>query len=235
MADSWDKISLFKFQQIQAINDRKDLDDFDKVLFSTCIVFNLTEHQLDNTPPKKAGKLMAKTAKIFETPFNTRAYKRIGKYFLNYDPGSMTFGQYVELSFFLNNSAANTHYILASISNKLFQKNKPADHRKKADYFLKQSIVKITGSIVVFKQRFEAFNAEYKNLFGLSSDIHGSAAHTDKFNKRYGWVYAAEQVAAHERISLDQAYQLSVRQALNDLAYLKAKAQYETDLIKNKK
>jgi hypothetical protein len=39
-------------------------------------------------------------------------------------------------------------------------------------------------------------------------------------------------VAAYERISVEQAYKLPVKQALNDLVYLKAKQKYEYLLTK---
>ena len=52
----WSKISLFKFQQIDAINARYDLPDIDKALFSACVVFNMTEYELDNSSNKKATK-----------------------------------------------------------------------------------------------------------------------------------------------------------------------------------
>lgn len=235
---NWNKISLFKFQQIEAINNRQllgDLDDLDKLLFSTCAVFDMTLYELDNMESKKAGKLIARAAKIFETPFKTKPYKRIGKYYLNYDPASMTFGQYVELSFFLQSTVKNAHFVMASISNTLWRKNQSEHHRKKSEYFLRQPVIKIIGSLEEFQKRFQAFEHEYRSLFGLSPEVHGQAAQTDKFNRRYGWIYAAEQVAQYERIRLEEAYALPVRQALNDLAYIKAKSKYEIELLKTQK
>lgn len=229
----WNKISLAKFQQIEAVKARRDIDEVDKVLFTTCIIFNLTEHQLNNAGVKKANKLISKVSKIFETEFKPEAKKRIGKYFINYDPSAMTFGQYVELSFFLNSPVQNAHYILASISNTLFRKNNSAHHRRKSEYFLHQPITKVTGSVTQIIENFKAFNKEYSVLFGLEKDVTGDVQQ-DPFNKRYGWTYSAEEVAKYERITLDQAYALPVRQALNDLAYLKAKSKYEAEQLKKK-
>jgi len=39
-------------------------------------------------------------------------------------------------------------------------------------------------------------------------------------------------VAEHERITLEQAFDLNVRQALNDLSYLKAKRNYDEQQLK---
>lgn len=58
------------------------------------------------------------------------------------------------------------------------------------------------------------------------------------FGKYYGWIYSTSLVADHERISLDQAYELPIYQYLNGLAYCKMKEKLERkqfeDLHKNK-
>jgi len=210
------------------------MSDIDKALFSTCIVFGLTEHQLDNAGKKKADRLIGKLTKIFEAPFEPKPAKRIGKYFINYDISAMTFGQYIELAYFLSiDTLKNAHYIIASISNLPLLKNNSAHHRKKSEYFLGQSILKVMGSVGLIKQRFEEFNNEYKSLFGLDKTVNGEAE-TDPFNKRYGWIYSASQVAEYERITLEGAFKLPIRQAFNDLAYLKAKSKYEADQLNKK-
>lgn len=228
---NWNKISLFKFQQIDVINNRKDIDDFDKTLFSVCSVFNMTEYELDNTHPLKAAKLIKKVTKIFSKPFPEKAFKRIGKYFLEYDISKMTFGQYIELSFFLSNTPIqNAHYVLASISHKAFRKNNSKFHRKKSEYFLKVPVTKCMGSLSVIIKSFAEFNNEYPALFGLGDNV-DKEVKADKFNVRYGWIYSASQVAEYERITLDECFRLPVRQAFNDLAYLKAKHEYETEQL----
>lgn len=225
----WDKISLFKFQQINAINDNKGMSDIDKTLFSTCVIFDMTEYQLDNTGMKKAAKLIKKTELIFTTPLKPGAQKRIGKYIVNYDPSSLTFGQYIELSFFFQSYILSAHYALASITRKPFSKYNTEGHRRRADYFLHQPIEKVMGALSVFIENFKAFNNEYKGLFGLDKEVNGEDAQSDKFNKWYGWIYSADQVAEYERIKLEEAFALPIRQALNDLSYLKAKGQYEAE------
>lgn len=230
----WSKISLFKFQQIDTINARHDLPDIDKALFSACVVFNMTEYELDNSSNKKATKILAAITRIFESPFKPEPCKRIGKYFINYDIASITFGQYIELAFFLTGKPMQTaHYVLASLSNKLFRKNKTVEHRKKSEYFLEQPVTKITGSVSLITEQFIKFNNEYKSLFGLDKEVNGDVA-DDQFNKRYGWIYSASVIAEYERISLDETFKLPVRQAFNDLAYLKAKAKYDFEQSKNK-
>lgn len=231
----WNKISLYKFQQVNAINSKEAMSDMDKLLFSICVVFDMTEYQLDNAGVNKAAKLMNNVQAIFSAPFPATASERIGPYFINYDISVITFGQFIELSFFLSlNPIQNAHYILATLSHRWLRKNKSSDHRKKADYFLTRPVGAVMGSVPVIQERFKAFTAEYKSLFGLDHEAAGDVQE-DKFNKRYGWIYAASQVAEYERITLDQAYGLPIRQALNDLAFLKAKGRYEAEQVKKYK
>lgn len=222
----WNKITLYKFQRIEEINAKKDMEDLDKILWSTCTVFDYTEYQMDNMDPRRAIKLTQRLTKIFETPFEPKSFKRIGRYFINYDVSKITLGQYIELSFFLStNPIQNAHYVMASVTNR------KVDHRKKAEYFLRRPITKIMGSLSLLMEKFNAFNKEYSGLFGLDKEVSGDVQ-TDKFNRRYGWIYSASQLAEYERIPLDAAMNLPIRQAFNDLAYLKALAKYQAEQLK---
>jgi hypothetical protein len=224
---NWNKITLFKFQQIDEINSR-DVSDLDKLLFTTCVVFDLTEFQLDNKPLKDANKLIGKVKAIFESEFTPLPEKKIGRFKINYDPARLTFGQYIELSFFLQSKPIQkAHYLFSSIASPDADK-----HRERADYFLTQPISKIIGSLSFFIEKFKDFNNEYKSLFGLDKESGGKEAQGDLFNKRYGWIYAASQVAEYERITLDEAFALPIRRAFNDLAFLKAKSKYDAEQLK---
>lgn len=48
----------------------------------------------------------------------------------------------------------------------------------------------------------------------------------------YGWIYQATLIAEHERIKLDEVYNLSTLQVLNDLAYLKSKNAFDSEQMK---
>jgi len=48
----------------------------------------------------------------------------------------------------------------------------------------------------------------------------------------YGWIYQATLIAEHEKIKLDEVYELQTIQALNDLAYLKSKNAYDSEQLK---
>jgi len=73
---TWENISLFKFQQIEAINAKK-IPDIDKTLFTTCIVFDKTEYELDNMEPKKAERLINKVSELFVKELQPVAVKSL--------------------------------------------------------------------------------------------------------------------------------------------------------------
>lgn len=223
----WKNISLFKFQQIETINASNEYDNLNKVLFSACVVFGMTEHQLDTAGIKRASKVIGKVNRIFSSEFQPITSDRIGKYILQYDVSALTFGQYIELSFFLQGGVGKAHYSLASISRTRLGKYKTAGHWKRAEYFLSRPAEITIGCLKTLMAGFEKFNKEYKGLFGLDAEAYETETQHDPFNKRYGWTYSASCVAEYERITLDDAFGLPVRQALNDLAYLKAKVIYE--------
>lgn len=226
----WSNVTLAQFQQTDDIN-RKNLSDIDKVLYSICVLFDMTEYELNNHDPEKVVKMMAEVKKLYESPMKEMPYRQIGKYVIIYDVSVITLGQYAELVYFFSNPIKNAHYILASMSKIWKRKYVTINHRRRAEYFLKQPVEKVIGSLKAIRESFEAFNLEYQRLFGVDTEVSGNVQ-DDEFNKRYGWIYSATQVAEHERITLDAAFGLPVRQAFNVLAYIKAKSKYEAQQLK---
>lgn len=230
---NWNDITLAKFQQVEEVNGRA-LPDIDKVLFSICVLYGMTESELNEADPKNVVRMMAEVERAFLNQFTPALCDKIGRYFINYNIPTITLGQYIELAFFLKDPLKNAHYVLATMSKKWLRKHTAADHRKKADYFLGQPIAKIIGCVEQIKKNFEIFNAGYKNLFGLDRVVAGDAQ-DDEFNERYGWIYSATEVAKHEGIKLDDAFAISIIQAFNDLIFLKAKGRYEMEQSRKNK
>lgn len=224
---TWKNISLGKYQQIESINEQ-DMPDIDKVLYSACVVFDKTEHEIDNERPKKVLRMMTKMQRLFETPFNPVTNKTIGEYIINYDMTKITLGQYIELNYFISDGAAkNAHYILATMA----KDKRGTEHRERAEYFNNQPVEQVIGAMNAIVKNFDQFNKRYKDLFGVDPNVSGNVQN-DEFNKRYGWIYSATQVALHEGIPLDSAYKLSVINAFNDLMFIKAKAKYDMEQIR---
>jgi hypothetical protein len=78
---------------------------------------------------------------------------------------------------------------------------------------------------------------EFKGLFDFGDDKGGDEPNRGRdnsngFMQRYGWIYQATLIAQHERITLEQVYDMPTIQALNDLSYLKAKNAFDSDQMK---
>lgn len=231
---TWDNISLNKFQQVKQLYANDTLSDIDKVLFSVCAVFDMTEFRLNNAPVKKASSLIWSMKKLMEVAPEYKPVKKIGKHIINYDPGTITLGQYITIMFYIGNDAiANAHKILSTISNDKKGKYDPEKQAERSDFYLEQPVSKILGTLKTFIESFAAFNKSYNGLFGVSTSDAGEVE-SDPFHKRYGWIYSATMVADHNRFTLDEAMGTPIRVAFNDLAFLKAKAQYDEKLLKRK-
>jgi len=226
---SWKDISLFLFQRIDRINEDPSLDELDKVLYCTCEMFGLTDFQLGDMDRKKSSALIKRASDILSAKPEGKVRERIGPYRINYDPADMTLGQFVELRHFLQQPVHNGHLALASIAAYRDEPYKSDGHPLRADYFLRQPVTDLLASLNFFMNRFSEFIKSYNALFGLDEDMYADGQEVQQFNRRFGWIYSATTIADHERITLDQAYGLPIRQAFNDLIYLKELSRYEAE------
>ena len=222
---NWNDISLDTFKRIEQINNEIK-NDVDKVLFSVCAVLGITEYALDNMQPKKAARKIIRVQKVLNSIPKLLPQRFIGCYHINYNIKTLTFGQYIEIAYFMqDNLLNNAHLVVASCAKDLFK----TDHSVKACRLLDKPLQKVLGAAIQIAKNFEEFNKGYKGLFGavrLNEDGQQEQMKPDPFNKQYGWIFSATQVAEHERLTLDKTFELPVVQALNDLAYLKSKGNY---------
>lgn len=224
---TWKHISVYQFQRIEQINDRKDYDDVSKACFTACVAFGLTEHELSSMDPKRATRLVKKVGQVFAKSIPIEWYRTVGLYKIQYDVEQLTFGQYVELAVFFLNKTQNLHKIMATVS-----KGPQKEHSDRADYFGNRSILVSIGCVERIKSHFERFNEDYKDVFGLDATIHGKEASGHPFHKHFGWFYSGEALADYLRIPTDEVFDLPVRRALNGLRYIKEKQKYEHWLYK---
>jgi len=77
----------------------------------------------------------------------------------------------------------------------------------------------------------------FEGLFGIGNDEQESdevsgRSSVSNFMRDFGWIYQASLVAEFERVTMEEAYELSTIQFLNDLSYIKAKNEYESEQLK---
>lgn len=78
---------------------------------------------------------------------------------------------------------------------------------------------------------------EFKGLFEGGDDKVGDESGGGRdddsgFMRQYGWIYQASLIRDFEKIRLEEVYQLPTINALNDLSYLKSKANYDSIQMK---
>ena len=226
---NWKQISVEYYQYINEINE-SEMDELDKVLYIITFLTKSTEEKINKIDLKTFNKLQNQFKKRFEvlTKKGKHTDKIKGFRFI-YDMSKITLGQYIEVQHFVaKGQIDNLHLIAASISKK-----GKLGHIEKADKILKLSFLPVLWNVVKFLEEFKKLNDGYKGLFGieeLEEDEYKPV--TNAFNEQYGWIYSAKKVAEFEGITLEQAFDLPIIQALNDLSYLKALQEYESEINK---
>lgn len=240
----WQSITVEQYQQIHAVQKEKG-DDGEKLLQIICILNNLTDEEAQDLPIKTYHNLTATALQLFERKPEEKYHKRIriGRkvYKMAASPNKLRYGQYIEVQHFLKGGIIeNLHFLAASIASPVrfgfAFKNDSSRHEIVANEFLQANFLKTYESILFFCAALHQFNKGYKSLFGTEDEEDdeepAEKSHGDGFTERWGWVFAATEIANHERIPLDAVYDLGLIQALNDLAYIKSFKEHEKRLNK---
>lgn len=231
----WSKISVEMYQHINDINE-SDMEDDDKLLMTLCALTGKTERQLDMLGKSKWGmvrfvRLVAVLKKRLAVLTKVgKPVDKLGKYRFNYDIERMKFSQYIEIQHFMKQGQIESlHLVAASMCE-----NEEVTHPQRARDFLQLPFLPVLWSVAEIVKVINKFNAEYKGLLGIDEDGADDDLKPEvhKFNERYGWIYSAKKVSDFENVTLEAAFDLPVRQAFNDLAYLKELNAYEYEINK---
>jgi hypothetical protein len=227
----WNKITVEMYQYINEINET-DMDQVDKVLFSMAFLVGKSEQEFDKINKYKFAQLQRQFKERFEQlNMQGKERERIKDLKFNFDIRKVTLGQFIEVQhFYKNNYLNNLHLIAASFStcDKL-------SHVERADKILKISLLPVLYNVTKFLEVIKKLSDEYGGLFGIEDmEQEDLKPLSNGFNEQYGWIYSAKKVAEFEGIKLDEAYDLPIIQAFNDLSYLKAHQEYESEINQKK-
>lgn len=217
-------MTLKDYQRLAAFYNEAD-DEVTQVALLVCDIFGYTYDQVDNMPAKTfihySQKVTAAFSGIMIKPFWCRLKFQT-------DATKITLGQFIEVQYFLQQGEIDSlHLVGASIF-----KGK-GSHPEKAAYLQNKPVSYVLSDIKKFLLSFGELIASYKNLFETQEQANEDEGKVEKphpFIAQYGWIFSATQVAEHEKITLDQAFELPILQALNDLAYLKSFGEYQKKL-----
>jgi hypothetical protein len=155
---SWGTITVQQFQDIHRLSISPDLDEFDRVERAICILFDMTEQQVDDLPVTTFNALarqctFALTDKVPGKPVKSFRIGR-NKYAITYDPTKLRHRQYVEVLTFGEKPIENMHFIMASLVQPvrwgIRRKNEAKDHEAIATDMLNARLVDVYHSCVFF-------------------------------------------------------------------------------------
>jgi len=213
-------MTLKQYQRIAGFYNQSD-DEITQVALIVCDMFNLSHDTVDNMQPKEFIKYSNKVTKKFK---KLGKKPLIGRLKLQTDAKKITLGQFIEVQHFLKQGEIDAmHLVTASIWSD------SRAHDVKADLLLKKHIRLILADYTAFLQSFAELLQGYKGLFESDEVVEedGKMEKSHSFIEQYGWIYSAKQVAQHEGITLDKAFDLPILQAFNALAYLKSEQSYQ--------
>ncbi len=144
----------------------------------------------------------------------------------------MKLGQFIELQHWLKKDPIEVlHLVAASISKSKKQ------HSIKADYYLTLNVKQILQPCLKFIESLQKLLQQYAGLFeidiedeDLKQQDKNEKLSRHPFIEQYGWQDQAKVLADYYNISVNDAYELGVLEALNTLALLKSKQDYEKQL-----
>jgi hypothetical protein len=213
-------MNVQQYQRIAGFYNQSD-DEITQVALIVCDMFNLSHEEVDNMQPKTFIKYSNKVTKQFKKLAKKPYFGRLK---LQTDAKKITLGQFIEVQHFLKQGEIDAmHLVTASIWDDL------RPHNIKADILLKKHIRLILADYTAFLQSFAELLQGYKGLFESDEVVEddGKMEKPHPFIEQYGWIYSAKEVAQHEGITLDKAFDLPILQAFNALAYLKSEQSYQ--------
>lgn len=233
---TWNDLTVKQYREIEGIMQIEH-DDFEKLAFAVCCLYGMTPDEVNKIMPRKYVRLTKQIEKLFSIKPEGEPCEYIGKYKINYNVGSLRFANFVEIQHFAQ-LPFNYHYnyILASC----VAGNDSTKHKEISDYFLDCSFIdcffsakKLIDNIIVLNKKFTPQVQEEDEQEKIEEDEQPKQDFGNGFEKKWGWIYSVTRIAKHRRITLDQAYELTTIQALNDLSFIRDLQKHEQQLIKN--
>lgn len=150
MIDSWNKLPIKTFIEINAINQNR-LDGFDAEYHLVKALTGLSEEELNNMPIPEFKKIMLRSAFMTDTNFG-KPKDRFTidgiEYRINWRVEQKTAGQYIDLTHYCKKPFDNMHYIMAVLT--FFDKYDSKEVEKRAEIFYNKLTMDIVYPISLF-------------------------------------------------------------------------------------
>lgn len=224
-------MTLEQYQICYSINSSIK-DEVERMAMIICELWNKSPDEVDNLTRKQFLKYCDKVEKIFKKGFKKPFYSL---YRFETDATKFTFGQFIEMQFWLKKSPIeNLHLVAATISKS------SKEHSIKANYFLKHNANLCLNACLKSIDSLNELVSKYKGLFEIEDSDAEDLEQYDKemklkrhpFIEVDGWTYAAREVGQWLGLNVHEAYELGVLEALNTLSTLKRKQDYDKQMSK---
>ena len=213
-------MTVAQFQNVHEINNTTP-DTVERLAWIICEVYGKTEDQVNHMSKLKFVWLVNR----YERKVNAKP-TFLHQRFFNTDAENITLGQFIECQHWLKNDTIQSMDLVAA--SILFERK---DHKQDAIRIRKMKVRNVSTYVFQFVESFNKLILSYKGLFEIQPDIDieedVKPEKLHPFIENYAWIFSAKEVANHEGITLDAAYDLPVIQAFNALSYLKSKQDYE--------
>lgn len=208
-----------QYQKIYDINASNDIDEIEKAAYTVCQLYGYATEKVNGFSPFKFLRKVNRSAKLLNRATRPQWYRRG----LPTDAKAITLGQFIEVVHWMKGGVIESLHLIAAT-----QKH-GKDHARDADKYLHANARRVLPYVLAFIESFNGLMQQYAGLFEADTvkDADAKPETPHPFIERYGWIFSAKEVAAFEGCTLEQAYDLPIIQALNDLSYLKTKQQYE--------
>lgn len=242
----WDDITFWQWQQLQMLDAKKDKMDEHLVIIETIsIITNKTKTQILELSKSKVKRIIDEIQFLYldKPDIRQSEFIRIGntKYKFNFDIKNTPASRYIETKYFVNNFQSNIHRIAASMITPMKKtlfgwKTETFDsklHEEYANDLLSAPFVLLLGNVEQWLKNIKSLDSEFKGLFNKEeADEEDTRQVSNGFMKNFGWIYQASLISEFERIKLEEVFNMPTIQFLNDLSYLSAKSNYESELRK---
>jgi hypothetical protein len=240
---TWDDISLWQWQQLQMLDSKKsNIEEHLVIIETISILTGKTKNQILDLSKKQVKKIVNDIEFLYLKKPNVRQVNSIiigkRKYKFNYDVKLAHAGRYIETKYFLSDFHNNIHKIAASMVTPMRltwrgwveEEFNPYNHEEYANDLLSASFIKVFGSVYQWVLNIKELDNKFKGLYNKDNqEPEEERPGKGSFMKNFGWIYQASLVSEFEKIKLEDVYQLSTIQFLNDLSYLSAKSNHEAE------
>ena len=209
------------FQNIYYQNISID-DEIEVTANCICELFNKPYDEVNRFTPKQFIKWSKKATNKLRTSKQWYQFEKVKT-----NANDITFGEFIEvLEWQKKGFIESIHLTAASL---LLKKTK---HSTDVKRILNSDVTQYYDDLIVFMDSFYKLLKSYKGLFDTEAEDIDANKSGHPFQNKYGWMFSAKMVAELEGVNINNAYQLPIIQALNDLSYLKSKQSFDKWLNK---